>query len=385
MSIYLVFSLCVLPHAGPAFAPAELVKQLGDTEYERREWATRMLAGLSEVPTVLQRACDDSSPEIRRRARRLVEHITKRRLALISRWLKLKIDEGRFDLLPDAVISCGDYDTDNDLFKLANIAAIRLVEKSNISDSPLKVKRTTDILPDSFLNVKSLKFPDGEHKIKSISPRSYLIQNQIGLVAASSCYSNLDTQGAGGIFLVQDRFTNSQALNACIVVANGPVIVGESIDFSIIISNSDVQIPRNTSISVVIGQNISISHRTRVAGHMTGVTLVARNKVTGMIPENKQGTSILLGEKRPLGLIRFFEVSDVGLTLDACKVTKVAGPLAKAGVKPGDVFTHVDGVAVKDAEALRKALRRRYAILGYGAFTLTREGKPLTVVAELGE
>jgi S1-C subfamily serine protease len=89
--------------------------------------------------------------------------------------------------------------------------------------------------------------------------------------------------------------------------------------------------------------------------------------------------------KRPLGLIRFFEVSDVGLTLDGCKVTKVTGPLAKAGVKVGDVLTHVDGVAVKDAEALRKALRRRYAILGFGAFTLTREGKPLTVVAELGE
>jgi hypothetical protein len=89
--------------------------------------------------------------------------------------------------------------------------------------------------------------------------------------------------------------------------------------------------------------------------------------------------------KRSFGLIRFFEVSDVGLTLDGCKVTKVAGPLAKAGVQTGDVFTHADGVAVKDAEALRKALRRRYAILGYGAFTLTREGKPLTVVAELGD
>jgi hypothetical protein len=89
--------------------------------------------------------------------------------------------------------------------------------------------------------------------------------------------------------------------------------------------------------------------------------------------------------KRPLGLVRFFEVADVGLTLDACKVTKVIGPLAKAGVQSGDMFTHVDGVAVKDAEALRKALRRRYAILGYGAFTLTRDGKPLTVVAELGE
>ncbi|MFQ3591896.1 MAG: PDZ domain-containing protein [Gemmataceae bacterium] len=51
-----------------------------------------------------------------------------------------------------------------------------------------------------------------------------------------------------------------------------------------------------------------------------------------------------------------------------------SAPLAKAGVKQGDVFTHVDGVAVKDAESLRKALRRHYAILGYGAFTLTREG-----------
>ena len=101
---------------------------------------------------------------------------------------------------------------------------------------------------------------------------------------------------------------------------------------------------------------------------------------------DKQSLGIVASPtKRPLGLIRFFEVADVGLTLDACKVTKVTGPLAKAGVKPGDVFTHIDGVAVKDAEALRQALRRRYAILGYGAFTLTRDGKPLTVVAELGE
>mgnify|MGYP002778614160 CR=1 FL=1 len=101
---------------------------------------------------------------------------------------------------------------------------------------------------------------------------------------------------------------------------------------------------------------------------------------------DKQSLGIVASPtKRPLGLIRFFEVADVGLTLDACKVSNVVGPLAKAGVQSGDVFTHVDGVAVKDAEALRKALRRRYAILGFGAFTLTRDGKPLTVVAELGE
>jgi hypothetical protein len=101
--------------------------------------------------------------------------------------------------------------------------------------------------------------------------------------------------------------------------------------------------------------------------------------------EDRSTVHVVPPGKRSFGLVRFFEVSDVGLTLDACKVTKVSGPLAKAGVQPGDVFTHIDGVALKDAEALRKALRRRYAILGYGAFTLTREGRPLTVVAELGE
>ncbi|MBY0228567.1 MAG: hypothetical protein K2W96_04725 [Gemmataceae bacterium] len=66
------------------------------------------------------------------------------------------------------------------------------------------------------------------------------------------------------------------------------------------------------------------------------------------------------------------------------KAVAAAGPLANR-VRNGDVFVSVDGVAVKDADGLRRALRKRFAIGGVGRFVVRRGGEEVAVRAVLGE
>jgi hypothetical protein len=185
-----------------------------------------------------------------------------------------------------------------------------------------------------------------------------------------------DSLLAGREIVRPDRI--SVRIKRCVIISGGDFLYQDPMQESIAVADGIIRIEQNPHKCLLIA-------RKGLDVPALGYRRCKIQPGEGLILDKQSLGIVASPTKRPLGLIRFFEVSDVGLTLDALKVTKVAGPLAKAGVKPGDVFTHVDGIAVKDAEALRKALRRRYAILGYGAFTLTRDGKSLTVVAELGD
>src|SRR5262249_7519285 len=87
------------------------------------------------------------------------------------------------------------------------------------------------------------------------------------------------------------------------------------------------------------------------------------------------------GARRTDGL-RFFELADIGLTLaqeGQLRVAKVHrdGPMAKAGLKPGDAIVAVDGTAVADSDTARQRLRHAF-VLGGAESTIRSDGKPLT-------
>src|SRR5262249_7656239 len=88
------------------------------------------------------------------------------------------------------------------------------------------------------------------------------------------------------------------------------------------------------------------------------------------------------GVRRPLNLVRFFELSDVGVevteTQDSVIIQslKPGSPLEKAGLRKGDAIVAVDGDKTQTADAVRRQLRRAF-VSQESTFTIDRHGKQM--------
>ena len=373
----LLLSLCLLSEKESGRAIASRLEQLVSDDFDDREVATRALMLLPQAEGLLEAAAKDGDADLKKRAETIVRELTRQRAQRGIKRGTLLVSAGNADLLPDIMRTFQPYDPRHQLHGsfVLMIADLSTREKAFAKRGEYK--------PREF--VVSLGTKDSEAWLRTPIPFQFRHVRSGYFIRSSTNLEVLILSGdarAGGGFsdtiVFADDLNHSRGYHSLkhgIFICNGEV-KSRYIDDSIIICD-DLE-PAAIDLSICIARR-SLQYVKRRMNHKVDAGDPVYQR------ENKNTLHVVPPGKRSFGLIRFFEVADVGLTLDACKVTKVAGPLAKAGVKPGDVFTHVDGVAVKDAEALRKALRRRYAILGFGAFTLTREGKPLTVVAELGE
>jgi hypothetical protein len=375
-----LMSLAVNLQAEPADALAlPRIAALGSDDFDEREAAYRALAADPRAEPVVQRHCDVADPEVRQRIGKLLAHYAQARAERAIRRGTLLVAAGNVDLMPDLMRTYQPYDPRHRLH-----GALCLV----LSDLSVREKA---IRGQPIIRFENLFFPDAlGNSVRALLARPPVLgyhHSKIGETLTR------DQSGKCVICPADARVDRERGIEECILLADS-VLPKEGqgrLDSVVVVSNGDIRHNNLDRTFIICDGTVESAPRHSLLIARKGI----RWKQAGTLREIAPGKPELTRDestvhvvppgKRSFGLVRFFEVSDVGLTLDACKVTKVIGPLAKAGVKPGDIFTHVDGVAVKDAEALRKALRRRYAILGYGAFTLTRDGRPLSVVAELGE
>lgn len=351
------------------------IQLLGCDDYHRRESATSQLLQLSSVPESLYAARKSSNLELQRRASRIIKIIEKRMFKAAIQKLESRLADGRFDLIPDFQLYWAKNDSQLLGFQLISKACAKLVNRPQVIESPIDKNASSS---SRFL-IDPFPFQQNHPQLLwSVKNEAITMPDGLMLVSAKKIVSPKEVY-AIGVFSVSDGFESKGNLSQTCLISNGDVTLHSAAFRCVMICDGTITLAGSANRCVVIARNIQVS------GAAVGSTFASSNTI-------KQGMFIKPGanrlypnSKHPLGLVRFFEVADVGLTLEGLKVTKVTGPLATAGMKPGDVFTHVDGVAVADGEALRKALRRRYAILGYGAFQVQRDGKPLTFVAELDE
>jgi hypothetical protein len=156
--------------------------------------------------------------------------------------------------------------------------------------------------------------------------------------------------------------TTNGFLSRDIIVADGDVEVAYDISDSLVIARGDIRIQTSADRSVLIaGGKVMIGKTLKSVDQ----NLELANRVT----ENSH---------HPLGFISFFELSDVGVEVEAAdggvRVSKLVadGPMAAAAVREGDVITKVGEHAVKSAEELRRRLRDASAVKGEATLTLRR-------------
>jgi hypothetical protein len=384
LSLALACAACpAAPAAGPP--PSEtflgnLVRELGNDNFERRREAAARLRGCMAAVPLLEEAGLSDDAEVSSAARELLRPFEPSRARSACRRLGLLLGEGRFDLLPEHAMRWGPPGPEEYCFEAASFAgnlcrSHALARLEGITRRSLREELEGDIPLGSW------RGPSRRGKPWQ-TLFSEAIDTRLGTHAQFAARS-IKVRGGKGVFLSTGGFRCFEgAMYDSIVIANDDVTVeGNGSANNIIICDGSVSLPTVYNSIVIARKGIQITGKRSRGDVLTScgkIVVPAEGKKTHLIQEDA---------KFPLGLVHFFGVADVGLALDALTVKAVSPDcsLALAGLLKGDAFLFVDGKATKTPDELRRALRRRYAIDGVGIFEVERGGKRLTLRARLAE
>ncbi|MBY0231079.1 MAG: hypothetical protein K2W96_17480 [Gemmataceae bacterium] len=367
-------ALGAAPPAGEAHL-ARLARDLASDDIRAREDASARLAECEAARPLLEAARKSPDAEVRRRAesahRRLVSMLAKRGL---DRVVPL-VAAGRLDLLPEAAREWGAHDPQDRLFKAAAFAAERLAlrgwplmkTKVRLTSMPTFPARDLRKLLASPRHVRA-----NADKIEGDGFRlSFAIG---GTMLAPKVSTKSIVLLTGGY-----QAPPSSLVSYSIIIANGDVSLAGDVSSALVVSDGQVSLGDKTVASIVVGRRGVYEYGLGVGGC---VLSSCRSVTHGIASKDFHKEE---DAKRPLGYVRFFDVADVGLAVDSLAVKSVAplSRLARAGLRKGDQFATVDGIAIRDSEELRGFLRKRFALGGTGVFVVERDGKQVTLRARL--
>jgi hypothetical protein len=335
--------------------------------------------------SLLEKAASSPDHEVRGKAADLLRELDLSRGQGRCRRAARLAAEGRLDLLPEHTMRWGSFDPEDISFKVTSKLAAEVFSRATARLPEKSWLRRSGPQNDILVKSWSIRSVDVRGYRRSSEARIDSPHSLKALLAAES----VRARGVKGIFLTSGGLSATGTASGAIIIANGDVDIGVG-SCSIIISEGTVTAKLLAACVVIAAKGI---RQTEEPPNGKGVISVGANcvlisggkvEVPGLV---RRTSHVEEDVPRPLGIVRWFDPSDTGLSLDGMKVRSVAAacPLAEAGLRAGDTILEVDGLSIKDAEALRRALRRRFAIGGTGSFTISRGGETLVLQANLGE
>ncbi len=322
----------------------QLIKQLGANDYFVRERASTSLKSKPKALAALRIALDSDDAEVRYRSKMILADLQHKQLTLALEKMNRAKRDGKIDLFVEyatvlrPVLGDADCKIDDLFIKVVDAADRRKSDAARTIRSAIdnwlkeaKCGRPEKLLgkanPDGVMMVtNSATFPDGIID-------GYAIISE-GSVEASSCFMCSIVLSNGNARLEDER----SCIGHCLVICDGDVETN-SIHYALVIAR-------------------------------------------GKIIYNKCKNSIIIqGEQNPLGVLSFFELSDVGLEVAEetaglhVKSVQKDGPFAKCGFQAGDCLLTANGKKIESANDFRRVVRRHLV-------ESVMEPKPLPVQVE---
>ena len=347
----------------PRLVPvAALIAQLRSDSRAEREAATKRLSALEVVPAELSQALPHPESGVRDLAAVAVEAIRNRPLNRVLRG-QVFASQGDVSLFVAAAVRwdvpAGDPRVwDVPLWLARDVTMpqrvgrwrplgsppwrVRDYFKSSMPETVLTAGRYTPVPKPYGGQVATVVYPQaviaGEFETAKLILKSVIVSRKVtapdGIqFSGLFCNSDLDpvTRIAGSV-----------------VVCDGD-IRAESVNYSLVIARGNIRIRRGVEDSILIAGGEIICDSPHAAKPNAGNTLESR-------------------ESNPLGFVKFFELSRVGVevttTDKVVRLSTIAGgtAFAKAGAKAGDVVESVNGATPESAESLRRLLRDALAV-----------------------
>jgi hypothetical protein len=391
------------PAAGPEVE--RRIEDLGNEDFKVREAAMQALRDLEEVVPALRRALDSPDAEVRRRVAVVVAEIGHKRAHRGLTRAQALAKEGRIIEAVERIVAFARSDRDG-------LGGPLL---TGFADKVLELKEGEAIRKRRGFQLHF--FPAGDfHRYVKRVRRAQLIGGKISYeradierlgpaIFARAEEISFDPAGFGSCLLAVtgDVFARGPSetpkLAGCFVdsflLAGGNVSV-DGAAATIIVSEGDVEVRGGASGCLIFARG-----DIKIRGCAGKCLLVARGKVTGkcmscairaedyfLDPEENKKVAVKEGDPDRFAFLKFFELSDVGLTMaeregrgeavqDGVCIREVRKDSTfSPALQAGDVVTAIDGTKAASPEAFRRLLRKRLAQGGpWITFTVRRAGQ----------
>ncbi len=358
----------------------QLLHQLGADRFAEREAADKLLRSRDNIYLEVRRALPGLNAEARRRASAILEAMDFQRMKRFLQYGR----EGRVDVLLEWSSVVGNRLIADEFWQCVLDIGWSQLDKSASEGRP--GRRDNDFPPRTMKQFRN-------DPLDLISDKR-LLRNPTGT----------EVEFVRRIVVVAtEPATSLGFVDGGIVLATGDVKIAYGNNV-VVIADGEVQLLRTFGRTVVATRSRTASefaHRyDRFVREALGQP-VARGKEMVQydllyrpgepprrvydLPAPEQPAELVDEKPAPRddGL-RFFEPEDVGLALalskDRIVVAKLQSdsPLEKAGLEADDVIVAIDGNAVGDLKTARRQLRRAF-VLGGAEFSISRNGKPLSL------
>jgi len=359
----------------------ELIQLLGSKEYQDRENASRALEKRDDAVIELRAALASDNAEVARRAKSILNVIVNRRLMRCLEYGR----SGRIDLIAESA-RIHETIADGKVVWQTILDASWEIVKLGQPDTAVQQKWKHEGFPEQpFKNfvAQRANYFIGRNSLDAVKNVRLLTIWHSGILKGNGVNRSLIVN-AGPIQV-------DHVVGGCIVFSTEGLSGSLGLYHSLVVTDGDIRL-RHANNSVVIARgNIRIAELT---GAKCNLSLHAGGRVhiESLVHNGRrapfngrtnllEGTEIKEGVRTSLGFVRFFEISDVGIEVrgdGAPKLEKLLAdsPMAKAGLKPGDVILAIDDCKVGDCDAVRRMLRRAF-VLGGGVLTISRDGGTL--------
>lgn len=371
------------PAAPPPRTPPvrELIRRLASEDFTERDDASNQLAALplDEPPPELLRALESPNPEVRRRADEAARAIRARAEERALGRERVFARRGAIDRFVAAAMAWDVPADDERVWQAVLDVGTTLARKARYRPSMLNSRTTMTpaifwrVCRNSQLYIRSderFLVPDKNVFGEPIVARSGGIRAQ-EVVAGRAIILNL--------IISNGLVKSGNNISESIILSNTHVSCGDAFTTAIVVCDGDVDVVNNVHHSLIVARG-----NIRVGGFISHSILIAGGKVTIGKPRQRsprERTEIQENVRRPLDFVTFFEFSQVGVEVVAAdggvRVTGLTAgqPLAKAGVRKGDLIAKVGKDVVRTPEDLRRQLRDASATKGEAVLTVHRDGQ----------
>jgi hypothetical protein len=332
-----------------------LADKLGSGRYAEREAATRILEATESARGIIERLARSGDEEVATRARRiLAEHDRVYAATRINRYFEYG-RRGQIERMVEGLARWNGPIDNEEFWREARSVAVAVADRVdrhqnlNALNDFLQTTKRAKVEPNLVRVTNSWfgRMQDGGYLSVDAAVRAYHLAN---VMAFSTGKVSVTGGTAAGMLFTTEEFesgsdANSRVASFFIFSADRAVLRGKVSD-AIIIAREGIDATNCTTVSHCL--------------------LATSGKVVGADKsDTRRRLTIDEGKASPLGFVQWFGSSTIGFETDAStggfKVTSIAAKSVAdlAGLRVGDVITHIDGAQAKYAvEGFRKQLRR---------------------------
>lgn len=359
---------------------AELIQQLTSGTPKERDAAQNRLSTLAiDAPPELVAATKSEQAEVRQAAtltvKAMATNVAVKQLERAQRFA----EQGYIDLYIAAMSKCDLPTTDSRLWETPLAFGNKMLVKCNRHPrkGPLKHEDSVRVLvacPSSYPNFEAYK----KHRAPRftqlddvfICPDPQLeIPPRLMRYEAVHCAGLQSPQGlCASIVVSRGNVTVTRLIQESIIFANGDVVGEAGYGGSIIVADGDVTIKKKeiSHLGIIVARgNIVTTDRVDQTDLIAGGQVTATQRVS----VGKRPTcEFIQNEKNPLGFIKFFELTTVGVTVsvraNAVVVTRIEANSVceQSGMQVNDTILEVNGKKPTNAESFRRLLRDKLAL-----------------------